>query len=118
MRCAGQHPYLPMRLLFQSSRFTGTIVGISEVIAEVCARLLTTTSSVILPSSWKVCRVRRFVLDVHVSVISRPEDLGMCFELYGILVSDELSEERSSVTTTFFESLDAEVEWINVADIL
>ena len=29
------------------------------------------------------------------------EDLGMCFELYGILASDELSEERFSVMTTF-----------------
>ena len=71
----------------------------------------------ILPRSWKVCLVRRFVLDVHVSVISRREDLGMCFELYGILASDEISEERFSVTTTFFEPLDAEVDWIIVADI-
>ena len=60
---------------------------------------------------------RYVALDVYVPVISRCEDLGMCFELYGILASDEHSEDRISVMTTFFESLDAEVERINVADL-
>ena len=83
--------------------------GHSEVIAEVCPLPLTTTM---------IFRgLGRYVaLDVYVPVISRCEDLGMCFELYGILASDEHSEDRVSVMTTFFESLDAEVERINVAD--
>ena len=117
MRCAGQHQYLDHEVTVSKFPSHWHHCEHSEVVAEVCARLLTTTSSMILPMSWKVCRVRRFVLDVCVSVIFRREDLGKCFELYGILASDELSEERFRVTTTFFESLDAEVEWINVADI-
>ena len=98
--CGSASGLAAMRLLFQSSRFTRRHCGHSEVIAEVWPRTLINT--MILPRSWKVCRPPWC------------EDLGMCFELYGILASDEHREDRFSVMTTFFESLDAEVERINV----